>query len=178
MGTSGRHDRRLEITALRWLLAGLILLAGSCRFHSNVQREGAGYLQGVWIQDTVPMQDALLQYTLHELKFTCDSVYAVMHVTSKVRTVLDSCYNDGHWVEYAKGVYVVRGDSLLVDGQYTKADWRQKISGCHRSGQFLPRFRIVRYTADSLVLENRYDHQPLLLRKTSSITCVPRKRWE
>ena len=130
------------------------------------------------MQDSIPLQDALLQYTLHELKFTCDSIYATMRVTSKVRNIADSCYNDGSWTEYAKGIYVVRGDSLIVDVLYTKDNWRQKISGCYRIGQYLPRFKIVRYTTDSLLLENRYDPRPLLLRKTADITCIPRKRWE
>jgi len=151
---------------------------GSCRFNPDVQYEGADYLQGVWKQDSTSMQGDLLRYTLHELKFNCDSIYATLHTTSKTKNIADSCYNDGQWTEYAKGIYVVRGDSLLVDGLYTKADGRQKISGCYRSGQYLPRFKIFRHSADSLVLENRYDQRPLLLRKTADITCVPKKRWE
>ena len=130
------------------------------------------------MQDSTAMQADLLRYTLHELKFTCDSIYATLHTTSKTKNIADSCYNNGQWTEYAKGIYVVRGDSLLVDGLYTKDDGRQKISGCYRIGQYLPRFKIVRHTADSLVLENRYDQRPLLLRKTADITCVPKKRWE
>lgn len=165
---------------MRWLtLVGILfLLVGGCRLNSDMQYRGADYLQGVWVQDSIHMQDALLQYTLHELKFTCDSIYTTMHVRSKVRNVADSCYNGGQWTEYAKGIYVVRGDSLIVDGLYTKPDWRQKISGCYRIGQYLPRFKIVRHSADSLTLESRYDPRPLLLRKTADITCVPRKRWE
>lgn len=161
-----------------FLVGMLFLLTGGCRFNPDVQYEGADYLQGVWVQDTIPLQDGLLQYTLHELKFTCDSIYATMHVTTKVRNIADSCYNDGKWTEYAKGIYVVRGDSLIVDGQYTDPDWRPKMSGCYRIGQYLPRFKIVRHSADSLLLENRYDPRPLLLRKTANITCVPKKRWE
>ena len=156
----------------------LFLSLSSCRFNPDVQHEGAEYLQGTWIQDSIPMQGALLHYTLHELTFTCDSIYATLHTTSKAKNIADSCYNDGQWTEYAKGVYVVRGDSLLVDGLYTRANWRQKISGCYHIGQYLPRFKIVRYTPDSLVLENRYDQRPILLRKTADITCVPKKRWE
>lgn len=171
--------RTMHNKAYRLFLAGTLLLSvGGCRFNPDIQYRGADYLQGVWAQDSIPMQHALLQYTLHELKFTCDSIYATMRVVSKVKNIPDSCYNDGQWMEYAKGIYVVRGDSLLVDGLYTKADWRQKISGCYRIGQYLPRFKIVKYSPDSLVLENRYDQRPLLLRKTADITCVPKKRWE
>ena len=103
---------------MRWLfLAGLFSLAtGSCRLNPDMQYPGADYLQGVWSQDRMYMQDALLQYTLHELKFTCDSIYATMRVTSKVRNIADSCFRDGQWTEYAKGIYVVGGDRLIVDG--------------------------------------------------------------
>ncbi len=156
----------------------LFLTTGGCRFNPDIQHRGADYLQGVWVQDSIPMQDALLQYELHALTFTCDSIYVTMRVTSKARNIADSCYHGGQWTEYAKGIYVVRGDSLLVDGQYTTAGWRPKMSGCYHIGQYLPRFKIVQYSADSLVLENRYDPRPLLLRKTAAITCVPKKRWE
>src|SRR3546814_11625745 len=96
----------------------LFRLVGGCRFNSDRQYRGTDYLQGLWVQGSSPMQDELLRYTLHELKFTCDSIYATMHVTSKARNIADSCYNGGQWIEYAKGIYVVRGDSLIVDGQY------------------------------------------------------------
>lgn len=171
--------RLIAYTSYRLLVAGMFFLfLSSCRFNSDLQHEGADYLQGTWTQDSISMQAALLHYTLHELTFTCDSVYATLRTTSKAKNIADSCYNDGEWTEYAKGVYVVRGDSLLVDGLYTRSNWRQKISGCYHIGQYLPRFKIVRYTADSLVLENRYDQRPILLRKTADITCVPKKRWE
>jgi len=161
-----------------WIVGMFVLCAMGCRFNPEIQNEGAGYLQGEWVQDSIPMQDALLKYTLHHLKFTCDSIYATLHVSAKVRNIADSCYNDGQWTEYAKGVYVVRGDSLIVDGLYTKSDWKQKISGCYHIGQYLPRFKIVRHSTDSLWLESRYDQRPLLLRKNADITCIPKKRWE
>ncbi len=156
----------------------LALLLVGCERNSEYQHPGAEYLQGVWVQDSVPFQDDLLQFTMHELKITCDSIYATMNTHSQAKNTLDECYGDGQWEEYAKGVYVVRGDSLLVDGLYTKENWKQKVGGCHRSGQFLPRYKIVSYSEDSLVLENRYDPRPILLRKVQDITCVPKKRWE
>lgn len=170
--------KRHPSTYLFALALGLLLSLSGCRFNPDIQYEGADYLQGVWEQESSPMEDSLLRYTLHTLKFTCDSIYATLHTTSKTRNIADSCYNDGTWTEYAKGIYVVRGDSLLVDGLYTKPNGKQKISGCYHIGQYLPRFKIVRYTADSLILENRYDQRPLLLKKTADITCVPKKRWE
>lgn len=149
-----------------------------CTLNSEYQHEGADYLQGVWVQERMPLQDELLQYTLHEFKFTCDSIYSTMTTHSSAKNIADSCFNDGEWTEYAKGVYVVRGDSLLVDGLYTRENWKQKISGCYRIGQYLPRFKIIHHSSDSLVLQNRYDQRPVILRKTQDITCVPKKRWE
>lgn len=160
------------------VFVGIILLLASCERNSEYQHEGAEFLQGVWVQDSVPFQDDLIQYTLHELKFTCDSIYADLNTHSSAKNTLDPCYGDGEWDEYAKGVYVVRGDSLIVDGLYTRADGKQKVGGCHRAGQFLPRYKIVSYSADSLVLQNRFDPRPILLRKVQDITCVPKKRWE
>lgn len=162
----------------RLIAVGALSFFLSCQFHSDMQHEGDERLQGIWIQDSVSMQDQLLEYTQHEFKFTCDSIYVTMHTMSNVVRSTDSCYQDGQWTEYAKGVYVVRGDSLLVDGLYTRQDGRQKISGCYRSGQFLPRYKILAWSADSITLENRFDQRPIQLRRTEAITCVPRKRWE
>lgn len=164
------------------LYVGLLLLGStllsSCVRHSEYQHEGADFLQGVWVQDSVPFQDQLIQYTLHELKVTCDSLYVTLNTFSSAKNIADTCYNDGQWTEYAKAVYVVRGDSLIVDGLYTRADWKQKVSGCYRVGQYIPRFHIVHRSPDSVVLQNRFDQRPIILRKVEDITCVPRKRWE
>lgn len=160
------------------LVAGTLLALAACQRHSDMQHEGDERLQGIWVQEAIPMQDQLLEYTRHEFKFTCDSIYVTMHTTSQVVRSTDSCYQDGEWTEYAKGVYVVRGDSLLVDGLYTRADWRQKISGCYRSGQFLPRYKILAHSPESITLENRFDQRPIHIRRTEVITCVPKKRWE
>lgn len=155
-----------------------LISISSCKFNSEYQNEGAEYLQGVWVQDSIPYQDQLNSYALHEIKFTCDSMYVKMDVFQKTKTLADSCFNEGNWEEYAKAVYVVRGDSLIVDGLYAKDNWKQKVSGCYRIGQYIPRFKIVHSSSDSLVLENRYDQNKIILRKTEEITCVPRKRFE
>lgn len=188
MGSPRRHDWRFKIVlariplnlrmVCRFLAFGTLLCFAACQFHSDMQHEGDERLQGIWVQDSIPLQDQLLEYTRHEFKFTCDSIYVTMRTFSNVQRLTDSCYQAGHWNEYAKGVYVVRGDSLLVDGLYTREDWRQKISGCHRSGQFLPRYKILAWSSDSITLENRFDQRPIHLRRTENITCVPKKRWE
>lgn len=159
-------------------LLGVLSLFTACQRHSEMQTEGVSFLQGVWTQDSVPQQDQMLSFALHEFTFTCDSVYTKMYVTSKTKTMPDSCFNNGSWTEYAKGVYVLRGDSIIVEGIYTKENGKQKISGCYKSGQYLPRFKLVYHNQDSVVLENRFDSRPIILRKIKDITCVPKKRWE
>ncbi|SEM82771.1 hypothetical protein SAMN05216436_10854 [bacterium A37T11] len=154
----------------------LHLVTSSCQIHDNMQEKGAPYLQGVWKQAVIPYKDQLLSYTQYEFKFTCDSIYAIMQTHSMQKTITDSCYGSGNWTEYAKGIYVVRGDSLIVDGIFTKANGKQKISGCYRIGQFIPRFKIAGYTADSLFLENRFDQMPIPLAKTDTVICIPKPR--
>lgn len=159
-------------------IAGMLLLFSSCVRNSEMQTEGAGFLQGVWRQDSIPGQEEMLQYTLHEIKFVCDSMYTTLRVHSKVKNIPDSCYKDGNWTEYAKGVYVVRADSIMVSGIYTRENGRQKVSGCYRQGQYLPRFKIAHQSPDSIVLESRYDQRLITLRKTEEVECVPKRRWE
>ncbi len=167
-----------QLRAYLSILVGMLFLFASCQRHSDMQGEGADYLQGIWVQDSIPGQDEMLNYTLYQLKFTCDSVYAEMRVHNKVQSIPDSCYNGGEWKEYAKGVYSIRVDSMIVDGVYTKENGKQKISGCHKQGVFGPRLLIKSTSKDSLVLENKFDSRPIVLRKIADITCVPKKRWE
>ena len=143
-----------------------------------MQTEGVEFLHGVWVQDSVPQQDRMLRYTLHEFKFVCDSVYMTFQVNAKVKNIPDSCFGDGSWNEYAKGVYVMRGDSIIVEGLFTKDNWKQKASGCHRIGPYNPRFKLIHHDADSVVLQSRFDQTPIVLRKAQDIECVPKKRWE
>ncbi|MGN5956474.1 fumarate hydratase [Sphingobacterium lactis] len=143
-----------------------------------MQTEGAAFFQGVWKQESKVDTSQTLNYTLHDFKITCDSMYATFHVHNKVKTIPDSCYGDGNWTEYAKAVYVQRGDSIIVEGLYTKPNGKQKISGCYRSGPYVPRFKIAYAGKDSIVLENRFEARPIILKKVADITCVPKKRWE
>lgn len=174
MGTARRHDWRVKIKKHNERLGALflwrpalllLLLFAACRFNPDIHNENLTYLHGAWVQDSVAMQRDLLQYTLHELKFTADSVYMTLHTVANVQKTTDSCYGNGQWTEYTRGLYVVRGDSLLVEGWYREANGKLKTSGCHNIGKYRPRFKIIRQTADSLVLEERLSRQVLSLRK-------------
>jgi len=159
-------------------LAGMLLLSSACVRHSAMQGEGADFLQGVWEQADIPRKGEMLDYTLHRFRFVCDSVYTEMDVHAKVQRVSDSCYQNGRWTEYARGVYVIRGDSLIAEGVYTKPNGKYKASGCHRTGSsYMPRFRVAHHGADSLVLESLFDQRPIVLRKVGEVDCLPKKRF-
>jgi len=143
----------------------ILLFFSSCRFNPDTPSTGADYLYGSWVQDRAAMQDQLLQYTLHEFRITPDSIYTVMHTASRVQKMADSCYNDGQWTEYTRGIYVVREDSLLIEGWYRQPDGQLKTSGCHHIGKYRPRFKIVRHSADSLVLEDHIARHLIHLRR-------------
>lgn len=156
----------------------MLLVFGSCQRHSEMQSEGVQTLQGVWVQDSVANQSKMLNYTLHEFTFICDSLYVNMNVHAKTQSIPDSCYKNGNWKEHAKAVYVQRGDSIIVEGVYTKENGKQKISGCYKTGQYLPRFKLLYNSVDSVVLQNKYESRPIILKKVKDVTCVPKKRWE
>lgn len=153
----------------------LMLILTSCKFNSKMQHPGAEFLQGSWTAESVPNQDQLQRYELYDFQFNCDSVYVKIKTSSKTKMDVDSCYGNGQWTEYARGVYVVRGDSLIIQATYTHENWKQKLTGCHHIGQYLPRFKIAQQTTDSLYLENRYSHIPIQLKKTATTTCVPKE---
>lgn len=189
MGETRKNGRQLIKTTVRqpWYyrlaahlmtIGALSVFASSCVRHSEMQDEGVDYFQGVWEQDSLPQQSALLEYTLHSFKITCDSMYTSMRVHQKVQRTTDSCYNGGTWTEYAKGVYVLRGDSILVEGVYTREDGKQKVSGCYRQGTYLPRFKITKTSDTTITLQSRYDQRPIHLSKKKDINCVPKPRWE
>lgn len=155
-----------------WGICFVFMVAG-CRFRPNIQGEGTSYLQGVWKQDSLSRQDRLLSYSLYEMRFSCDSVYLTIDTYNRAPNVVDSCMGNGHWKEYARGVYIVRNDSLMIEADFTYSNGRQKLSGCFGRGQFLPKFVLERYTADSLYLRSEYTDLPIQLRKTAAIDCVP-----
>lgn len=170
-----KHDGFIKSRTHRLVLIGVcVLFVLGCRFNPNIQGEGEPFLQGIWVQDTIPHQDNHLTYSLYTFKFTCDSVFIKQDTYSKVKTVVDSCYNNGHWTEYARGVYIVRNDSLLIESVFTHDTWRQKLSGCYRIGEFLPMFKVMNHTKDSLFLQSQYHQVPIHMKKISDITCVPK----
>lgn len=152
-----------------------LLLVSACTRLPNVQGEGTAVLQGLWSQDSVANAPQLLNYTQHKFKFSCDSFYVDLTTHSKVNYYEEICFNKGIWKEYAKGTYIVKGDTLFLIGTFTKENYKQKVSGCYRSGRYLSNFKIKSADAASLVLESLNDQKECILTLKEKIKCVPKE---
>lgn len=146
----------------------------SCKRNQNLQERGSDFMQGVWEESHVAYQDQLLQYTKHRIKITCDSVYVTMDTYTKANTFTDSCFNNGHFTEYAKGLYAIKKDTIFFSGTFTKANFKQKISGCYRTGEYLTAFAFKLKGADSLQLVGKMNQLPITLIRKEKITCIPK----
>ena len=144
----------------------------SCKCNPNIQNEGESFLQWVWVQDSIQYQDQLLDYTRHKFTFTCDSFYATLETKATVSPYPDSCFNGGNWTEYAKGKYGYRNDTLYLIGTFTKANFKQRISGCYRIGQYIPKLVLKEKSAGKLVFQDQHDVITLNLKQ--KIICDPK----
>ncbi len=148
------------------------LLAASCTRLPNIQGKGEAFLQGVWNQDSLGSQDQLQAYTQHHFKFTCDSFYVDFVTHAKVNYYEADCFNKGVWEEHAKGTYQVRNDTLILVGDFTKANYKQKVSGCYRNGRYLNNFKVTSRGAEQLELENLSNATEIKLNLKEKINCV------
>ena len=156
------------------LFVVLSFLFLSCKRNLNLQGRGDASIQGIWVEDSVKYQNQLLQYTRHQFKITCDSFYVTMNTYAKTNTFADSCFNNGHFTEYAKGLYATKKDSIFFSGTFTKSNFKQKISGCYRIGEYLTSYTIRLKGKDTLLLENKMLQLPIILVKKESFVCVPK----
>ncbi|WP_240755298.1 fumarate hydratase [Pedobacter sp. SYP-B3415] len=172
---------RYSIQPAQWLQVNIVMagmlclfLLGSCVRQENIQGPGDSRMQGIWNQDSIPYREQLNSFTEHRLKFTCDSFYVDLTTHSKVNYYEEACFNKGVWQEYAKGNYAVRGDTLFLAGTFTKSNYKQKVSGCYRTGRYMENFLIKKATSTLLVLESLSDHRESSLALKQKITCVPK----
>jgi hypothetical protein len=168
----GIYQYKMVKNALIIFFALLMLASASCKFNPNLQGKGTESIQGIWEEDSVDYQDELLQYSRHQFRFSCDSVYLTIKTFAKVNTYPDSCFNNGSWTEYAKGTYLSKGDTLMLTTTFTKSNFKQKISGCYRVGQYLPAFIIRKNTGDSLYLESLKQHTNIKLSLKQKTVCI------
>ncbi len=151
-----------------------ILFLSACTRLPNVQGKGEAFIQGIWTQDSVANSEKLQAYTMHQFKFTCDSFYVDLTTHAKVNYYEEACFNSGHWKEYAKGVYQVRNDTLFLVGDFTKSNYKQKVSGCYRSGRYITNLKVKTWSANQIQLENLGDHAEMNLTLKENIICVPK----
>ena len=154
------------------LFASSIL--SSCKFNPNLQGRGEDFLQGEWQEDSILHKEKLLEYTRHSFKFTCDSFYASLETHSKVNRYADSCFKNGIWKEYAKGTYILKKDTLYLIGTFTKDNFKQKISGCYRVGQYLPVFLVEQKSGNHIQFQNLQNNLPVDLEVKRKFICTPK----
>ena len=168
-------QENIGIRFLYIILFTLSILQLACSPRPNIQGKGEDFMQGVWNEDSVAFSNKLSNYTQHHFKISCDSIYIDLVTKSKLNLYEDSCFNNGVWKEYAKGVYAVKGDTLFVGATFTHENYKQKISGCYRIGRYDKNFLIKKKTNDSLVLESLSDQREIILSLKQKITCVQKE---
>ena len=145
----------------------------ACKFNPDTQGPGESYLQGEWQQDPSAVQKQLVNYSLYNFKFTCDSFF--VSIKSYTRASTDSCIKNGQWSEYAKGVYDQKNDTLRLKGLFCNADMTYKVEGgCFRSGKYEEDFKVDKQ-ADSVVqFHPTSSVMPFNLKLIQKNTCVPK----
>ena len=165
----------LKVLVIALLLTANCLSFTACKFNPNTQTPGQEYLQGEWKQDSVTMQQQLVNYSLYNLKFNCDSFFVQIKTFSKGNTGVDSCTQSGQWTEYAKGVYEQRDNTLHLRGLFCNANYSYKEpTGCFRSGVYEESFKVIKKT-DSVVQFNPTSSVITFnARLIKSNTCTPK----
>lgn len=148
---------------------------GACKFNPAIQGRGVEFLQGEWAEDSVMFQEQLLEYTKHRFTFRCDSFYASLETHAQINRYPDECFNKGLWKEYAKGTYALKNDTLYLIGTFTKDNFKQKISGCYRTGQYRPVFIVREKSSDRILLESLHQHIPVSLKLKKKTVCIPKE---
>ena len=151
----------------------LVMLA-SCRFNQSVQRPGVIFLQGEWRQDSVRLQSKLLNYTLYQFRFSCDSVFITTNNYSKVNYGTDSCMNQNKWKEYVRAKYELHHDTLRVRGLYCNPDFSLKNKGCFHSGVYEELFKLKKENDTLLHVISFSSTVPFDIHLTKKITCKPK----
>ena len=147
----------------------------SCSLNPGLQGKGEAYLQGEWTQDSIPMQKQLLNYSLYEFKFSCDSVYATIRSFSKVNNGYDTCMNAGSWTEFIRGTYQQTGDTLRIRGNFCNSDFSLKgPGGCFRSGVYQDVFNVTQKGDSSVVFSSTSNVIPVNLQLINKIGCNPK----
>jgi len=153
----------------------IAVLCFGCGVNPNLQGKGEVYLQGEWQQDSIPMQNKLLEYSTYRLKFSCDSFYLQISSFSKVNNRLDTCVKSGRWVEYVKGDYRQQGDTLHLKGQFCNAHYEIKEEGgCFRAGPYEELFKVSKKTDSLIQFSSTSSVIPINAHLIKHTTCNPK----
>ncbi|TAF45599.1 MAG: hypothetical protein EAZ51_03950 [Sphingobacteriales bacterium] len=125
-----------NINTIKLTCCFCLVFVFACTFNPNKRNPGAQYLQGQWQQDSINLDTGLVEYKKRQFKFTCDSFYLVLHNFSKAYFAGDTCYKNGRWTEFVKGVYSLSGDTIVLKGAYTSPVFKLKKSRCYTTGSF------------------------------------------
>ncbi len=166
--------RFLTFTSFCFSLFALSCL-NSCTRNAAFQGKGEAYLQGEWRQDTVPAQKKLTEYSLYDLKFSCDSFFIRINTFSKVNNGPDTCTRSGHWTEYVKGTYEQKHDTLHVRGNFCNANYTLKEEGgCFRAGIYEENFKLKKKGDSVLEFAGASSLFPIEARLIKHTTCTPK----
>lgn len=149
-----------------------MMLLLSCTLNPNVADAGDAYLQGDWEEDSIAYKDQLASYEKYKFRFTCDSFYLEILNFSKVNFDTGDCYSGNTWKEYAKGVYTVNLDTLLLNGAYVSENYRYKPQGsCYRFGNLKEKFLLEKLGEDTVILKNNITPFPHILVIKNRFSC-------
>jgi hypothetical protein len=170
-----RSVLRFNFSASTLLLCCWLLTLFSCSPNANVQSPGVAFLQGEWQQKPEAVHHQLVNYTLYQFKFSCDSFFVTMQSFSKINYGADTCMNKGRWTEYAKGHYDQRNDTLHLRGFFCNADYSLKNPGrCFRSGVYEDYFKTVKVSDSTVKITSTGSILPSNLHLIKRTACVPK----
>lgn len=148
------------------------LIVSSCALNPPAKHYGEDFLQGLWVEESVPLQDKLVSYERYHFKFTCDSFYLNIKSYSKVNLNGGTCYNKNEWQEYVKGTYKMNQDTLHLQGAFVSSTYRFKPQGdCYRFGNFKEDYILKRLSADSIVLNSTITSLPHTITLKEKLSC-------
>jgi hypothetical protein len=165
--------RLLTFASIGFLLYAFSL--SSCSRNASFQGKGEASLQGEWRQDSVPVEKKLTEYSLYDLKFSCDSFFIRINTFSKVNNGADTCTRSGHWTEYVKGTYEQKRDTLHVRGNFCNADYSIKEEGgCFRAGIYEENFILKKKGDSVLEFAGASSLIPIEAHLIKHTTCTPK----
>ncbi len=150
----------------------VLVLSTGCERLPDIQGRGAESLQGVWEQDSISSE--IENYTKHKFRFSCDSFYVELQVNNRINYFTDTCSTNGKRVEFAKGIYALKGDSLFLSGTYTKENYKQKISGCYNIGSYKHNFLITESANGRMSMRDLSNNQECIFKQTEKYVCEPK----